>query len=293
MLDLCGHRGPIVGLAYSPDGRLLASASTDGSARLWETVSGRFVAELRSPALRAQCVAFSADGCRVAIGYQQPVGIAQVWDLADLDRPRQQWIAHRTAVRGIAFHVAGFDLVTIGNDSTPRLWKADDVYELDRPHSMSTSLTGLALGPDGSTLAAVSAKPGALFVWDLSRRRLGWRRFLPGQSGYSLAGSPDGRWLVCGMEDRVAVFPAGDPRGPALDWPAHDGAVLGVAFRPDGGAFMTAGTDGLLKSWALDGRLMTSVDWQIGELGCIATSPDGCTAATGGAERIIIWDLDR
>jgi hypothetical protein len=49
----------------------------------------------------------------------------------------------------------------------------------------------------------------------------------------------------------------------------------------------------MLKSWSLDGRLIAGVDWQIGELGAVAVSPDGCTAAVGGADRVVIWDLDR
>jgi WD40 repeat protein len=77
-----------------------------------------------------------------------------------------------------------------------------------------------------------------------------------------------------------------------VKWAAHDSAVLGVAFLPDGQSLLSAGTDGLIKHWSLDGQLLRTIDWRIGELGAVAIAPDGLTAAAGGAESIVVWDLD-
>jgi WD40 repeat protein len=68
--------------------------------------------------------------------------------------------------------------------------------------------------------------------------------------------------------------------------------VLGVAFLPDGHSLISAATDGLVKHWSLEGRLLNTMDWQIGELGAVAIAPDGLTAAVGGAEKIVVWDLE-
>jgi hypothetical protein len=47
-----------------------------------------------------------------------------------------------------------------------------------------------------------------------------------------------------------------------------------------------------VKHWSLTGELLRTIDWQIGELGAVAIAPDGLTAAVGGAEDIVVWDLE-
>ena len=80
MIELTGHRGLVVALAYSPDGRTLASASADGTARLWDLATGKLTATLQSPAARAYCVAFSPDGKTLAVGYGGPAAWCRLWD---------------------------------------------------------------------------------------------------------------------------------------------------------------------------------------------------------------------
>jgi WD40 repeat protein len=65
-----------------------------------------------------------------------------------------------------------------------------------------------------------------------------------------------------------------------------------VAFLPDSQSLLSAATDGLVKHWSLTGELLRTIDWQIGELGAVAIAPDGLTAAVGGAEDIVVWDLE-
>jgi WD40 repeat protein len=75
-------------------------------------------------------------------------------------------------------------------------------------------------------------------------------------------------------------------------WTAHSGSVLGLAYVPDGQTLMSVGSDGDVRFWSGDLQLIRSIDWQIGELGAVAIAPDGLTAAVGGAEDIVIWDLE-
>jgi WD40 repeat protein len=291
LLELRGHTDLIVALAYSLDGRLLASASADGSARLWDAASGRLLTTVRSPSDRAQCVAFSPDGALFAVGYQRPYGYVQIWETSPWRR-REQWAAHAEATRGVAFARGGRQLITGGNDSAPRFWDAESFAELESAGRSGVSVSALALRPDGGALAALTVKPAALHIWELAAHTTRFRRFLPSLAGYAVGYSPDGSLLACGLEKDVALITPAERKAAPAHWPAHDGSVLAVAFRRDGGALLSAGADGFVRQWSLDGRMLRETDWQIGELGSLAVSPDGLTAAVGGAERIMIWDLE-
>jgi len=88
----------------------------------------------------------------------------------------------------------------------------------------------------------------------------------------------------------VAIWNPTGYQAPEI-WPAHAGAVLGVAFTPDGRTLLTGGADGLVKLWDPAGRLRHTFDWKIREVGAVAFAPDGLTAAAGGAETILVWDV--
>lgn len=278
-------------LAYSPDGAVLASASADGSARVWDAKTGRLLHILQSPADRAQCVAFAPDGKLLAVGYHQPYGYVQTWELQPLRR-REQWAAHSRSTRSVVFRDGGRQLITGGNDSAPRFWDANSFASLESPRPSKSSVMAMALRPDGQGLAALTISPASLHMWTLVAESPRSRRFLPSTNGFALQFTPDGSRLVCGLEREIAIVVPTDRRMAPLHWPAHDGDVLGIAVRRDGQSLLSAGADGFVKHWSLEGRLIDSTDWQIGELGAVAISPDGFTAAIGGAERIVIWDLE-
>jgi WD40 repeat protein len=295
MLELTGHTGLVVALAYSPDGRTLASASDDGTARLWDVRDGRLIEKLQSPAARAYCVAFAPDGRSLAVGYGDEHGIVQLWDIATRKR-LQHWAAHDRVARSAAFSPDGKLLITAGRKPGARLWTLPD---LDR-----TTLSGeaapasaVAWSPDGQFFATLLTHASKVRLWKLVGRKMRIResRQFPTTNwawGYTLAFAPDGRWLVCGLESTVALIDVSATAVSPQFWPAHEGAVLGVAFTPDGGTLLSGGADGLVKLWDLAGRLKHTFDWRIGDVGAVAFAPDGLTAAAGGFEKILIWDVE-
>ena len=112
-----------------------------------------------------------------------------------------------------------------------------------------------------------------------------------------MAFSPISPSVVAGLENQsghgILATASQDGRlSCTSSWHADDETILGVAFLTDGQSLLSAATDGLVKHWSLTGELLRTIDWQVGELGAVAIAPDGLTAAVGGAEDIVIWDLE-
>ncbi|MEJ7638653.1 MAG: hypothetical protein WKF75_11920 [Singulisphaera sp.] len=116
---LHGHRGTVQGVAFSPDGRRLASGGVDGTVRLWDTATRREVLTLRARPLRAVVgVAFRPDGQHLASGCGD--GTARVWDPAT-GKEILTLRGHEGAVTGVAYSRDGRRLATAGRDGTARM----------------------------------------------------------------------------------------------------------------------------------------------------------------------------
>jgi WD40 repeat protein len=294
VIELTGHRGLVVALAYSPDGRTLASASADGTARLWDVATGKLTATLQSPAARAYCVAFASDGRFVAVGFGQPVGLVQIWDVESGER-RLSWAAHPRTTRGLTFHPWGRGVATGGDDGEVHLWEVGrdtvGMIECRPPWSTGVPPAALAHSPNGKRMAAVTTRPAAIHVWRFDPDGAHYRSTRQvSEWGYAIAFDADGDRIAVGLDRTIAYWNPDDYRPPTT-WPAHSGAVLGVAFTPDGQTLLTGGADGLVKLWDSAGRLRHTFDWKVGDVGAVAFAPDGLTAAAGGDGTILVWDV--
>jgi WD40 repeat protein len=123
------HSARVLGVAFSPDGKLVATGSEDASARIWETAGGEELRAIREHHGPVTSVTFSPDGGRLLTASEDAT--ARVWDVVD-GRERFVFAGHGGPVTGAAFAADGSRVVTASADGTVRVWQETGVEELLR-----------------------------------------------------------------------------------------------------------------------------------------------------------------
>ena len=275
---LRGHSDSVRAVAYSPDGKRVATASMDKTAKIWDAVTGKELLTLRGHSDIVKDVAFSPDGRFIATVSDDKT--AKVWDAAT-GKELLTLRGHSDIVVGVAYSPDGKRLVTASWDKTAKLWDAVTGHEL-LTLSTSGSVLGVAFSPDGKQIATANR---SVKLWDADSGQL--LRTLRGHtSGVScVAYSPDGKQLASGsFEDMARLW---DLRsGRTLRTLGGDRSVVDrVAFTPDGRALAIAsGNTAYLFETASGNELWsysTHNNQVSGELDGVAISPDNNHMAIG------------
>jgi roadblock/LC7 domain-containing protein len=232
----------VTGVAFSPDGRLLATGSADQTARIWEAATGQERTRF-SHDEGVAVVAFSPDGRMLATGSFDPN--ARIWDAASGQMTTR--VAHDGMVPGVAFGFGGRLLATGSADRTARVWDAASGRE-QIWMSHDAPVAAVAFSPDGRLLATASEDQTAR-VWDAaSGQEQVWMSHAA--PVWAVAFSPDGRLLATASEDQSArVWDAASGQERARI--RHHAAVAAIAFSPDGRLLATGGFDDAAWIWTL------------------------------------------
>ena len=257
---LKGHPNTIWGLAFSPDGKTLASGSRDRTAILWDVESARSIGQpLEEHKDWVRSVAFSPDGALLASGSDD--GSIALWDPAN-------------------GQLAG----------DPLTGQTDYVYTV----AFSPDGVTLASGSCAQRDEDSNCTAGEIFLWDVaSRERLGGP--LTGHTGWvnSLAFSPDGTTLASGSDDttvRLWEVPSGQPIGEPLE--GHTDSVTAVAFSPNGNVLASAGDTTVILWDPATGEMLAQLSGHTKAVRSLAFSPDSAILASGGADgTIILWEV--
>ena len=294
MRTIQAHRKDVHGLAFSPDGRTLASVGGQSAAVfVWDVRTGRDVHKLPGGGPPGRAVAWGPGGL-VAASFQRFARpdpyLARVWRLP-AGEPVAEFVASSTdhAPYDLAFLPDGRGLVTAGEHL--RLWDlAAPAPTYRECLTYRNGIQALAVAPDGTRVGFASKRSTGTW-WPATHA---WQTLAQVDAEVNaVAFDPAGRELAVtfGYHARVFDLDTGRPR---LDLAGHQGMVWKVAYTPDGSRLVTASSDGSVRFWdAATGACRGSFDWQAGKVRCVAVSPDGLIVACGGQDgRIVIADIE-
>jgi WD40 repeat protein/tRNA A-37 threonylcarbamoyl transferase component Bud32 len=288
-LTLKGHRLAVTKVAFSPDGRRLASGSQDNTLKVWDAATGKELASLKQTS-NVKSVGFSPDGLRI---FSTAGGQVNVWDMGtwrEVDMLKDARDVQCLALSNDGRWIAGAIHTHSISRGEAKVWDATSGEEVHTLTGHTRQVAGLAFGPDSKQIASCAGNPlfggGEVKVWDVAT----------GREIYTLEHKSQAEYKVTNMYGlNTTLFPR------SLTMP-----VLAVAFSPDGrwiasggfGEFAHHNMVGQVKLW--DTTTGQEVFSPLGAIlhrypvSCVAFSPDSKRIASHDIEGVTaVWSTPR
>lgn len=298
-LALNEHKGIVWSVAFSPDGRLAASASEEAIIILWDTKTWERKFTLKEHASAVYSIAFSPDGKTLASGSHDTT--IKLWDTQTGRLIKTLPQEYTKPVLRLAFSPDGASLASFSGarkegDKEIRLWDVRNGWSITlKGHD--DAVTAIAFSPDGSILAS-TGYDNTLRLWNPKNGEQSVVLKV-GQPLKTIAFSADGRYLACGSSDKTIKLWLYQPQTRSWEEQApleeHKDSITSIAFSPDNKTLVSASKDNTVRLWDVEtgtsGLLSISQKSRIqGPQWSLAFSPDGQTLLTGGQDKmVLVW----
>ncbi|KJR40131.1 repeat-containing protein [Candidatus Magnetoovum chiemensis] len=288
---LKGHSAPVSSVAFTPDGRLLVSASLDNTVRLWNVENKKSLHTYEGHIGPVRSVAVSSDGSFIASSSSDNTII--LWNIKERSLACT-FKMHRGPVESISFSPDGDLLASGGSDAKLILWdiaNKNALYTFEAQQE-NGSIKSVSFSPDGKLLSCAD-NDGVINIYTIEDKTI--YASLQGHSGavYSAVFSADGKYLVSGGWDETIRLWDIESKTLTSVIDTNSGFVKSISFSPDGKLISSGNWDDTVKLWDREtGSLVYSYEGHKGFVECVCFSPDGALIASSGWDNSIrLWDV--
>ncbi|KAF7978739.1 hypothetical protein HWV62_44746 [Athelia sp. TMB] len=289
-----GHKGGVMSVAYSPDGKHIVSGSRDDTIQISDAETGEIVAGPfmghTDPVTSVQC---SPDGKYVASGSFD--GTVRIWDVLTGETIAGPFEGHTDWVKFVAWSPDGKHVVSGSDDCTCRVWNIETGKTIAGPfEGHSGYVNCVVYSPDGKHIVSGS-DDRTVRVWDVQTGQILISPF----EGHTkevnaVAYSPDGQLIASGSSDKtVRVWKIATGELVAGPFEGHSGSVTSIAYSPDGKFIVSGSEDKTVRIFAIEtgGTVAGPFEGHSGAVYSVAYSPDGRCIVSGAAYGTIrVWD---
>ncbi|KAF9556952.1 WD40 repeat-like protein [Agrocybe pediades] len=274
-----GHDDRLTALAFSPDGKKLASGSRDAIIQIWDVDTGNVIAgPFEGHTEWISSLAVSSDGTKFISGsFDRSVRLWRIFSNKSNIAPRSQSVT--SSVQTVEWSPNGTRIGSVHSDNTVAVWSVQNGEVVAESLAHLPRIWSIAFSSDGSRMYA-GTQDGAVVPLDPRTGKMVGKPFKSHSYGVTLITySPNGSIIASGSEAN---------------------RVKSMAFTPDGNRLVTGGQDGVVYVWDVHtsgpgqiSNILASIAGHTNQVNSVALSPDGSRFVSGSWDKSIrVWQLD-